>query len=880
VSDRLPLLWRVAWRSARASPARHLLIVVLLTLAVAGSIVVSVVARVSEVSPAEHDQARFGAADLRLERTPAGVPYEDLPPTSRQEVDERYGGPLDPLPVAEVDAWLAARLPAEATVTTTTSGSTRMSTSEGGPATWVEVLAADPADPVLEGLLVGDVDRAPGAGEALASEGLLRAAGAEVGDRIDLAGLGSPTIVGRASDPVSRGRGLVVLGPDTSLPRPTTTWWVTGIGADEARAVTRAAERSWHDAPTAGEPREANVWASVRGDEVVVRTGSATVLGSVVAAVLLVQVAFVAAAAFATGTRRRVREFGLLAAAAGAEPRQVRALVRREALVLGAVGATGGAVLGVAATLLGRPLIAAIADRPVEGIGLTVPAVLVPALLALAASLVAAWLPARTVASVPAVTALAGRVPLRRVARWVTPVSLVVVAVGASVLAISQRSPQGGWAAAALHEVRRTALGPVDADTLRTAGLLVGVALLLAGFAGLAGPLVQLLGRGAGRLPVTGRLAVRDSARQRTRSAATVAATMVVLSIPVAVVTLSASERAAWAEGDGDDLGPVAVVAGPAYGDVLLSPTDDQFAAALAVLPPVAADLALPMTGTVDGSWFELSTPDEPELLRAWGPAFHEVGVLTDTLRQGLGVPAGPQVAVLVGRGPDLPADRFDAELRLVGAGDGAGDGPAVVEVVALEGQLPRSSPTLLLPPELVAELDLPEPTTHRLLQLAHAPDQATWDAAWAVGEDASPPFSVAVSSTGGRDGFLETLLWTAAIGALLALAIAAATTALAATESDHDLRTMAAVGADPGLRPRFRAVQAGLQVAAGGLLAAPAGLLLATVMQRADAYPTTLEVPWLAVLGLLVLTPLVVAVPFRLASRRGPRHLDERRPA
>jgi hypothetical protein len=79
------------------------------------------------------------------------------------------------------------------------------------------------------------------------------------------------------------------------------------------------------------------------------------VIATLVAAVLLAEVALIAGAAYATGARRRLRELGLLGAN-GATTAHVRGAVVGEATVTGIVGAVAGIGAGLAVLRFGRPL--------------------------------------------------------------------------------------------------------------------------------------------------------------------------------------------------------------------------------------------------------------------------------------------------------------------------------------------------------------------------------------------------------------------------------------------------------------------------------------------------------------------------------------------
>ncbi|NNF63461.1 MAG: hypothetical protein HKN07_04305 [Acidimicrobiia bacterium] len=121
----------------------------------------------------------------------------------------------------------------------------------------------------------------------------------------------------------------------------------------------------------------------------------------------------------------------------------------------------------------------------------------------------------------------------------------------------------------------------------------------------------------------------------------------------------------------------------------------------------------------------------------------------------------------------------------------------------------------------------------------------------------------------------------------LVVLLIVALVTALAATESDNDIRTMVAVGAPPHIRRRFLGVQTVYYTLFAALLAAPLALLLLKVSVNdtwVDVGPfgsfssDTIEIPWLMIGIVIVGIPAVVggltALTVRSAATVAPRRL------
>lgn len=154
------------------------------------------------------------------------------------------------------------------------------------------------------------------------------------------------------------------------------------------------------------------------------------------AALLLVEVAFITGAAFAAGTRRRLREIGLMGAN-GASEKHVRTTVVAEGLSIGLVGAMAGLVLGILIMVLARPLLQRFVSHVIVGVGVTFSDVIGPILVALVSVVLAVLIPARTASKVPTTTALQGRMPALSPRKWVVPVGIGFAAAGFLLISVS-----------------------------------------------------------------------------------------------------------------------------------------------------------------------------------------------------------------------------------------------------------------------------------------------------------------------------------------------------------------------------------------------------------------------------------------------------------
>jgi putative ABC transport system permease protein len=135
----------------------------------------------------------------------------------------------------------------------------------------------------------------------------------------------------------------------------------------------------------------------------------------------MILIALVAVGGFTVLAQRRLRSLGMLASI-GATDRNVGQVVRANGLVVGIAGAAGGSVLGFAAWLLYRPSLEQSAHH-VIGVW-ALPWLVVGAAIALAivATYLAAARPARSVTKIPIVAALSGRpAPPRQIRRSAVP---------------------------------------------------------------------------------------------------------------------------------------------------------------------------------------------------------------------------------------------------------------------------------------------------------------------------------------------------------------------------------------------------------------------------------------------------------------------------
>ncbi len=896
--DRFRGRWRVALRygarDARRTKGRTALVAAMVLLPVALGTFVSTVMWSTRQTPERVAYADLGP-ELQAIALSSGATRVDQAPDARGW----GGGPesAEGVSLDELDTALREAMPAGAPVTTglqayvTASGDSLLRN--------VTALQLDVTAPgVAETFTLAD-GRLPGPGEVAMDPGIAEDLGLSLGDTVDLAlgltsspgtsssSLGTATVSGLLSTSVHGVSALLPAGgplsaPDAlfSAPDGVTPLWLVAGDAPVTWADVRTANEAGIvvssravilDPPPDSEVSPVVLGGGPGGDELLRTWG---VFGAVVVVALLEAVLLIGPA-FAVGARRSARSLALVAASGGSA-RTVRAMVLGSGVAIGTVASVAGVVLGLAG--------AAILVAARDGLRwLTVPWPIVAGILLVGVLLAVAgaWVPARGAAKADVVAVLAGRrgeaAPRRR-----TAVIGAAVALGGYALAVV-----GGFTAQIL---------------VLLAGVLVGqLGVVLA-----SGGIVTLLGRVAGGLSLSWRLALRDAARHRGRTSPAVAAVIVATAGATAGLVYSAAQADHDYRSQGTSAAPgVVVLADTRIGEGATGLTDDDVAAVREIVRDVLPEVGelLPVTALaqpVDDGVTTTFVLDQPSLgigfmssgMTISGPIVDD-GTLVDALGFTGADADAAREALAAGRAVVQTGSLFDdgtAHYYLQRWGADAGtetEAPRegrlpATEVGDVRGPFNANLP--LVPAALVDEIGLPvqvnglisaEPASLSMAQVstlsAHLAERfgtAEWGdsvVSVSLGEE---PYSY------GSPDWLATLLILGA-GLLLALAAAWIAAALAATESRPDLATLTAVGSPPSTRKRVVAAQAGTITVIGVVIGVASGVALgaAFVMNerfRYDQVDPTWEfaVPWLPVAALLVVLPLLAITAAWLVTR------------
>jgi putative ABC transport system permease protein len=309
----------------------------------------------------------------------------------------------------------------------------------------------------------------------------------------------------------------------------------------------------------------------------------------VVSTVGLLLVALIAAASFVVIAHRRMRQFGMLAAI-GATNKHLRLVTLTNGTLVGAIAALIGAGLGLAGWAAAAPFVEDAVGYRVDQFDVPWWLIASGMLLAVVAGTLAAWWPARSVARVPTVRALAGRPPEPRPARRAATLAAVSAVAGIACLA------------SAGDVADETAVNWPNAVLIVAGTISVALAVLL------VCPLaIRVLPVCVGRLPVAVRLAIGDLARYRARSGAALAAISLTVAIAVTIIASASAAQATPTEGN---LPVSQVLIRAADVDGPFIPEDAELDRLRAGVADVVAALDAPRVTALDVALDPASKPD------------------------------------------------------------------------------------------------------------------------------------------------------------------------------------------------------------------------------------------------------------------------------
>lgn len=916
--------WRPALRMARRdlvrNKGRNALVAVMVGLPVLAVSTFATVYETNAISPVE-------GLDQQLGQTQALVN-----PAQREPIDQEPDGNWQPArgstsgsPDSKDETAAVADKAAEDTDWTPqqvrgavgadlidiTSGSSSAVTARGR--THVRIVGVDGADKALTGLVDLRSGRLPRNDSEVLVSPWLAGHGFPIGHNLEVtqgvqgSGAASSTgrVVGVAVMPSVFDNALVVARPSSPVaalaageqtqhtylvpgPKPVTWQRVRELNqlglAITSRSVIQNPPANWED--TLSDP---GAFASFNGSDAATRAVLFLVVFSIVLEVILL-----AGPAFAVGVRRSRRQLALVAATGGTA-RDVRRVVLAQALTTGALAAVLGAALGIPLAALIVALIPHFLPETVLGpFDVAWVALLVATALGAVAALTAAYFPARAAARQNVVAVLAGRRGQVGSRPGLPVLGGVLLGVGAAV-ALVRGTRQGGelWVAA-------------------------GTLTMVLGAIALMPALVGGVGRLGRRLPLPLRLATRDSARQRSRTAPAVAAVMAAVA-GVTALAIGASSDFAQSRRDYQPRLPAGVTT------VQASDMDAAWwDAADATTQALAPGRALLATGTLGGSTSDpMSTPDvyvappgcpttppvsetADEKCVSWmtaglkrptaGYSAQSSLVANQTGLEALGYQLDDEQRAVLARGgvlvPSAALVDDSGHARLVTfVSDYSGSKPKVAELQTRRVLAAPIDPLLTSGgmPNLTGAILTPKAA--ETLKLPWAQNGAVLSpSAIALSRDAqdklqetllgSAQYADVYTERGFDESFALPLVGLVIIAALAVLVGTLTATGLALVDGRPDAATLAAIGA----RPRTRRTMASAQAVVIGLLGSLAGIAVGLVPGIAVAWPLTaqhngpdgmsvwgspiIRIPWLMLALIGIGVPLLAAAAAGLGVR------------
>ncbi|MFD0400505.1 FtsX-like permease family protein [Kitasatospora sp. NPDC127121] len=795
----------------------------------------------------------------------------------------------------------------------------------------------DLTDPVWNGRVNLVKGRAPATdGEAAVTRDFLTRSGLKIGDRTAVRGLeDSPfTITGVVEYPGELTATEIIARPGTLISKLAKL-----PGADRSRNVGTDAPTRWLvklpagatlDWPKVTElggygfalasravlldpPARADVPYYVEADK---RGGptpgyldrtSVVILATVVGMALL-EIVLLAGPAFAVGARRSRRQLGLLAAGGG-ERANIRAVVLGGGIVLGVTGAVVGLGLGIGLVALLRTRAEEYAGQRFGHFNLQPLDLLGVLLVGLVTGLLAAVVPAVQASRQDVVAALTGRDSLKPPSRRLAVVGLLML---------------GGGSALAL-------LGATSGFANRSLSVLGGSAVAELGMVALTPYLVGLFGRLGRWLSLGPRLALRDSVRHRGRTAPAVAAVMAAVAGTVAVSVYLAS----YDEGNRREYtaaapsGAVLLGSGwlPASEGNLLPQMRDAVERNIPALGPRAdvqrvnykgdcadggsrcgyiqvalpEELRCPVLDDTERSTSEteriLGTDPRCQVSGHRGNQFSNLSAGDATLLHNLYGVTDPAAGQALAAGKAVVFDaRYlkDGKIAVelndpMEETDGSSHGPSPrkrghteisVDAVLASAAVPASGQAVI------------SPDTATRLGLTTAPTGSVWlpDSSPSDGSQQKANGALAkltdqevLSIERGYQSRADLIgLGLSIFAGIVALGAAGIATGLAAADSQRDLTTLAAVGAEPRIRRTLSGFQCGVIAAMGTLLGTVCGIVPAVALRKVQGAAATVPgmpaemianksvvvLPWLTIGFTVVALPLLAAGLAALLTR------------
>jgi putative ABC transport system permease protein len=605
-------------------------------------------------------------------------------------------------------------------------------------------------------------------------------------------------------------------------------------------------------------------------------------------------IALVSVGGFTVLAQRRLRAIGMVESM-GATDKNVRLVMRANGVFVGVVGALAGFALGFLAWLAYRPHAESSAHHLIGVFALPWNVIGPSLALAVLATFFASGRPARTIAKVPVVSALAGRpAPPKQLRRSAVP-GIVVLVIAFFLFGMSGSSHDGGG----------------------TPELVLGFVLLIVGIILFSPLALSLLAKVGGHAPIACRLALRDLARYRARSGSALSAISLGIVIAVLICVVAAARYSNVLDYAGPNVASNQLIVytpngpygpsgpGAGSGNAVSTPSLHAMNASVDALGReldaqhvVALDTT---SATLNHSgpgrtWSGPIYVATPALLKAFGVNPSTIDAHADILSMRSGLSGVGNLQLVYGTYfQQQPSQRITPNGPPPGTPTGS-SGPAPPAgssnsaecpahsclnnpVIQETGNLPSgtSAPNTVLTEHAVHSLGLQAVPAGWLIQTPAALTAAqitdARQAAAAAGLTIETKNSLPTSG--------EITNWATVFGIVLALGVLAMSVGLIRSETAGDLRTLTATGASAFTRRSLTAVTAGALGLLGAVLGTGAAYVAAAGWLRGSSLNGGLsslgQVPWFNLFLIVVGMPVAATVIGWLLAGREPSGIATR---
>ena len=593
---------------------------------------------------------------------------------------------------------------------------------------------------------------------------------------------------------------------------------------------------------------------------------------SIAAAVLgMLLIALVGIGGFTVLAQRRLRAIGMLAAQ-GATERNIRLVVRANGAATGFVGAVAGLVLGLLAWLAYRPQAESSAHHEMGMFQMPWTVIAISMVLAIVATYFAASRPAKAIAKIPIVAALAGRPPAPKKTRHLAvPIGLCFLVAAFLLLGAAGAGAGGG--------------GGQNNGMLELVVGFVALAVAIVLLAPACLSVVAAAGRGT---PIAMRLALRDLARYRARSGPALAAISLSTLIAVLICVASAARFGNVLDYAGPNLTSSQLIVYPGCPGNCFGPNGQSapagvsMAQAQKVAREIAADLGTTSMVTLESSsaglthaaygrsWSGQIYVATPQLLKAFGISQSQVNPDADILTMRPGLSTMSLMQLTYGNHGFRPGGPDGNNAWPCPPGSCIAN-PPIQEI----SQLPSgtSAPNTVVTEHAISTLHL-QNSVQIAGWLITVPNGLTPAQITTAQQLAAGASGMSVETRNSIPSLAQIIDAATIFGIVLALGILGMSVGLVRSEAARDLRTLTAAGASGVTRRTITATTAGALGLSGAVVGIIGGYLAAIGFFRSnqlDSLSSLTSIPVSNLLVILVGMPLGATVLGWLLAGRDP---------